>query len=399
MPQSPSIPLVRLLAMGIGVRFFVDTGIQIFAPYLAAIAAGLEISIVALGALISLRSLMGLAAPVLGAVADRIGYRQVMRFLLLVGAAGAFVLAFSWALWIAALGILLMGVGLFPFAPVLQAYMSGQIPYARRSRGLGVVEYGWALASIVGLSVAGLMIDRFGWRAPFLALGAGLLLAFFVFGALPRTRAAQAGTRTKDVVLRWRQWPQRLRGLLTLESNIASTWAAITANGLSVFATSNISIVYGAWLSREYGLTTTRLGLVALVLGLAELSGSVLVSVLGDRLGKYRSVLASMTFSVAAYVLLPFLNFRVLAIVAGLVLLRFLFEVSLVSNISLLSEQVPTQRGKVLTLASAAVTIGVALASAIGPLTYSWWGIWGPGLISAVAALGATVLFYLRVTE
>lgn len=385
--------------MGVGVRFFVDTGIQIFSPYLAAIAAGLEISIVALGALIGVRSLMGLTAPVLGAVADRIGYRQVMRFLLLMGAAGMFVLAISWNLWIAALGILLMGVGLFPFAPVLQAYMSGQIPYARRSRGLGVVEYGWALASIVGLSVAGLMIDRFGWRAPFLAMGAGLLLAFFVFGALPRTRAAHSRTRTKDVVLRWRQWPQRLRSLLTLESNVTSTWAAITANGLSVFATSNISIVYGAWLSSEYGLTTTRLGLVALVLGVAELSGSVLVSVLGDRLGKYRSVLASTAFTVVAYVLLPILNFRVLAIVIGLLMLRFLFEVSLVSNISLLSEQVPTQRGKVLTLASAAVTIGVAVASTIGPLTYSWWGIWGPGLISAVAALGATVLIYFRVIE
>lgn len=385
--------------MGIGARLFVDTGIQIFAPYLPAIAAGLGISIVTLGALNSVRSLMGLTAPVLGSIADGIGYRQVMRALLLVAAAGMFVFALSWHLWVAAAGMILMGLGVFSFAPVLQAYMSAQIPYERRSRGLGIVEYGWALAGIAGLSISGLLIDRFGWRAPFWVLGVGLLLAFFVFGALPVTRSKYTSAGAGAILLRWRQWPARLLDLVTLESNVRSVWTAIVANGLNVFATANISIVYGVWLSREYGLTSTRLGLVALALGLSELLGSVLVSLLGDRLGKYRSVLVSTACTVGAYTLLPFLNFRVLAIVAGLTGGRFLFEISIVSNISLLSEQVPTQRGKVLTLATAAVTLGVAIASITGPIAYSSWGIFGPGFISAGTALLSTFLIVRWVND
>ena len=389
----------RLLTMGVGVRLFVDTGIQIFGPYLFAISAGLGISIVSLGVLNSLRSLMGLAAPVIGSIADGIGYRSTMRALLVMAAAGMFVFALSWNLWVTAVAMILMGVGLFSFSPVLQAYISGQIPYARRARGLGIVEYGWALASIIGLSVSGLLIDRFGWRAPFWALGVALLAAAFVFGALPGRPAGQSNASAAAAFTHWRKWAARLLELVMLETNARSAWSAIAVNGLNVFATATISIVYGVWLTREYGLTTTRLGLVVLALGLSELAGSVLVSLLGDRLGKYRSILASSTCSVAGYVLLPFLNFRVLSIVAGLVVLRFLFEVGIVSNIALLSEQVPTQRGKVLALASATVTTSVAVASVVGPVAYLTWGIFGPALISATAALLAATLAFRWVRE
>lgn len=396
--QSAALPISRLIIMGIGVRLFIDTGIQLFGPYLPAIAGGLGVSVVTLGALNSMRSLTGLAAPIMGAVADRYGYRVVMRGLLLTAAAGTFLFAASHNFGLALVGAFFMGLGLFGFTPVLQAYMSAQIPYERRSRGLGVVEYAWAFASIIGVSSAGLMIERLGWRAPFWVLGAGLLLAFFVFGALPATKRRRESGSARQL-WQWRRWPARLLDLARLESNARSTHAAILANGLAVFATSNVTLVYGVWLSNEYGLTPSRLGLVALALGLSELLGSVLVSLFGDRFGKYRSILLGAAASVFTYALLPFLNVSVLAIVPGLLLMRFLFEVTLVSNISLLSEQVPTQRGKVLTLATAGVTTGLALASFTGPAVYESWGISGVGILSTTSALLATLLFWRRVSE
>lgn len=397
--QERRAPLRRLLPLAIGARIFNDTGIQIFGPYLAAIAAGLGISIVSLGFLNSLRSLMGLAAPVVGSIADNIGYRMAMRGLLLLGAAGMFILALSSDLWVATAGMLLMGLGVFSFAPVLQAYMSAQIPYRRRSRVLGIVEYGWALAGIVGLSVAGLLIERFGWRAPFLGLGTALCVAFFLFGAFPATPGTHSAAGVRTVFLQWRKWPAHLLSLARLESNARSAWAAILVNGLNVYASASISIVYGVWLSREYGVSTSRLGLVALTLGMAELSGSVLVSLVGDRLGKGRSVLGSSALALVAYVLLPALDFQTLSVVVGLVIARFLFEFSIVSNISLLSEQVPAERGKVLALAAAVVTTGAALASVTGPLTYEAWGISGPAAIAAISALVAVLLTVLWVND
>lgn len=411
-----SVSLRRLLSIAVGARIFNDTGIQIFGPYLAAIASGLGMSIVSLGALNSLRSLMGLAAPVIGSIADNIGYRTTMRALLLLSAAGTLAFALSPNLPVAVVGLIIMGLGLFSFAPVLQAYMSAQIPYHRRSRGLGVLEYGWALAGILGLSLSGLLIDRFGWRAPFLVISAGLLVAFFILGAFPRTPAAGARSQkaAATVSLQWRRWPRRIavriRTLVQLESNARSAWAAMIVNALNVFAASCISFIYGAWLGREYNVTATQLGLVALFMGLAELSGSVLVSLVGDRLGKYRSILGSSIFAVGAYLLLPLLNTfvaqtntlpvaRIIPLIVGLVIARALFEISIVSSISLLSEQVPTQRGKVLTLATALVTSGVAAASVVGPLTYTTWGLTGTTLISAACSFIAAVLAVRWVNE
>lgn len=410
-PPSNSTSLRRLLSIGVGARIFNDTGIQIFGPYLAAIASGLGMSIVSLGALNSLRSFMGLAAPISGSIADNIGYRATMRALLLLSAVGSLAFALSPNLPIAVAGLLIMGLGLFSFAPVLQAYMSAQIPYDRRSRGLGILEYGWALAGILGLSLSGLLIDRFGWRAPFLVISAGLLIAFFIFGAFPRTpTAARSQATAASALLQWRRWPSRIRALLQLESNARSAWIAMLVNALNVFAATNISFIYGVWLGGEYNVTATQLGLVALFLGLAELSGSVLVSLVGDRLGKYRSILGSSIVAVLAYLLLPVLdNFvtqanllpfaRVIPLILGLIISRFLFEISIVSSISLLSEQVPTQRGKVLTLATALVTSGVAAASVVGPVTYTAWGITGPCLIAAACALVAALLMVRWVTE
>jgi predicted MFS family arabinose efflux permease len=132
---------------------------------------------------------------------------------------------------------------------------------------------------------------------------------------------------------------------------------------------------------------------------MAELSGSVLVSLVGDRLGKGRSVLVSSALALVAYVLLPALDFQTLPIVVGLIIARFLFEVSIVSSISLLSEQVPAERGKVLALASAVVTMGAALASVTGPLMYEAWGITGPAAIAAISALVAVMLTVLWVND
>jgi predicted MFS family arabinose efflux permease len=385
--------------MGIAVRLVIDTGIQIFGPYLSQIAAGLGISIVMLGVLNSLRSLMGLAGPGFGSLAASRGYRSTMRFQLLLGAAGVFIFSFSNDVWTAALGMILMGLGIFSVAPILQAYMSAHIPYEERARGLGTVEYAWALAGILGLSLAGLLMDQFGWRAPFWLIGAGLLIAFFVFRALPSGQQKQDKAPVKRERLSLRRWLGQLRDLLTLDENATSAWAAIIAGSLSVFAISNVSMVFGTWLGREYGLSTTQLGLVALTLGLADLAGAIFVSRSGDRLGKYRVVLWGLAGAIIAYLLLPVLNFRLPAAVLGLVLARFFFETSIVGNISLLSEQVPKTRAKVLTLASAAVTLGVAVASLTGPFIYSNWGVLGIGLVSAASVFIATLLVFRLVAE
>lgn len=389
----------RLSAVGITIRLFVDTGVQIFAPFLSVIAAGLGISIIALGALNSLRSLMGLAGPGFGSLTDNIGYRNVLRLQLLLGSAGMFLFSFSQNIFTLLVAVIIMGLGLLSFAAILQAYMSAFIPYQNRARGLGSVELAWALAGIIGLSISGLLIQRFDWRAPFWFLGTGLLIAFFFVGKLPGTDRASGDVKVTVRIPDRHQLAQKLRDLVRIDHNVQSAWGAILVSGLLVFAMVNLGMTYGAWFDREYGLNAAQLGLVALVLGLADLAAIVFVTLSGDRIGKHRLVLASTICSVFAYLLLPMLNAYFFAAIGGLILARLTFEAGMVGNISLLSEQVPSQRAKVLTLSSACVTIGVALGNLTGPMSYSTWGVSTVGLISALAAILASVILFRWVTE
>ncbi|MBK8049055.1 MAG: MFS transporter [Anaerolineales bacterium] len=166
-PPIRQISFRRLIGTGISAKLLVDIGVQIFNPFLPVLANGLVLTVIQMGQLVGLRSAMGLFAPVSGLIADRTSFRLVIRLALFVNAAGFFALGLSHAPWMAVIAILLAGLGASSFIPILQAYVSAGLPYSIRARGLGMLEYSWALTGIVGLSVVGLLIQVTGWRAPF----------------------------------------------------------------------------------------------------------------------------------------------------------------------------------------------------------------------------------------
>lgn len=169
----------------VSTRFFIDTGIQIFMPFLPVIAAGLGVDIITMGRLVSLRSATGLMAPLFGVMADRRGYRTVMRLGLMLNAVGFLLIGLSVNLPMAVVGMLLTGMGTFAFLPSIQAYVSARLPYAIRGRGLGILEYAWALSGIGGLFLAGLLIAATSWRVPFYLLSASMFFFASPSGACP----------------------------------------------------------------------------------------------------------------------------------------------------------------------------------------------------------------------
>jgi len=315
-----------------------------------------------------------------------------------------------------------------------------------------MVEFSWALSGIVGLFLIGQLIALAGWRAPLFVLSGALLVMFFYYRRLPSARAHEDTTilmptppqqhAWKKIGLEisgvaglflatwllnepvWRlplvavvmgvllfliyrglkaakrawEW-SHLKRFLDLGSNKRSAWSTLGTVALTMFAGIHLFISYGSWLIQEYGLGPAQLGTVALVLGSADLCGSVLVSAVGDRLGKRRSVLIGHTAVLLAFCSLPWLNKNIYLAVAGLVLVRFSFEFTVVSNIPLLSEQVPKQRGKLMTLATTTGVLGTAFSSITGPWAYLHYGVWGIGLIPALALTLSLALVVWNVRE
>ncbi len=386
----------QLMAVAISTRLVVDTLTQFFNSFLAIVAVGVGVDAITLGRLVSLRSAVGLAAPVFGTLADRVGYRRIMRLGLLLAASGALLTGISTDVWMIAGGMVLSGLGLSAFVPTLQAYMSARLPYERRAQGIGTLEYSWALAGIIGLSLTGLLIGAAGWRAPFFVISGGLMLGWLAFGFLPSARDGE-GVRLRPTLGAGRgSTVQNLRAFFVLPHSNRSTYALYIANGFFFFAQFHILISHSSWLKTEYGLGPELLGTVALIQGVADLVGSVLVSTITDRVGKKRSVLIGMVGSFVIYATLPFFNTGLLPVVIALGLMRLFFEFGIVSNISLLSEQVPEQRGKVMTLAAAFTLTASTIAGLTGPWAYATYGVWGLGSISAIfTGLAALILWTL----
>lgn len=365
----PAIMTTRLLS---------DTANQMFNPFLAIFAAGIGVSLQQLGVLLSIRSLAGLTGPVFGAMADRYGALPVARFGLMLLAAGLVLLGASTSWLTALLAVLPMGVALGIINPALQAYLGSVIRFERRARALSVAEYSWALAGIVGLLAFGWLISFVGWRGAVFVLAGALVLGQFGLRLLPAQPTAHAVGNGRSV---------RLPALAWLGSAVVA---------LLFFTMFSAMVVHGAWLTDVFATDARSLGVVALVLGVADLVGAALVSVLGSRVNVAGLASVTSVLCAAAYLWLALTAPVTLAAsVALLAVVRFTMQSAFVSVLTLLSEVAPYARGLVMATAAALGQVGMALAALVGPSAYASFGFGSVALISSVGMGVAGLLLVL----
>lgn len=381
--------LAYMVGLGLTAKFFVDISVQLFHPFLTIIAAGMGVGVVTMGRLVSLKNLMGLSAPLLGNLADRLAYRTVMRMGLLLSGAGFLLLAFGSGLPLIIAGMVLSGIGQAGYTPTIQAYLSAKLPYEKRSRYLGILEYSWALAGIIGLFFIGHLMEWYNWRLPLFILAGGFFGMTLIFATLPEVKE---GGRTPG-------GPGTLKSFFDLGKHKKSAWAAVAATFFNFLAISHLMIIHGGWLEIEYGLTAGQLGNVALLMGFADWGASILVSIYGDRIGKRRGVLLGVGGMSLFFLILPLLDVSLPLALTAIALPRFCFEFATVSNFPLLSEQLPPQRGKIMALSFSAGLSGTVITGMTGPAFYLRWGVWGLGPFSLVFSLVSLLLLLLFVRE
>lgn len=364
---------LQLISLVFFARLIIDVGTRMVFPFLSQIAGGLGLTVVGFSWLIFIRGIVGLSGPIFGVWSDRYGRRRMMVTGLLAQSLGMIGIALTHQGW-AVLPMVVFGLGLTAFLPAQQAYISDQVAYERRGRALAAVEFAWAAAAIFLLPVVGWLIDTFGWRSPFFMVGLlSLIGAVFVWRYLP---PAQHHTPAS---LSWLEM-----GQLCLRPNVlASMMVALL---LFVAVTSFVSI-WGIWLNTDFGLKAATLGLVATVIGLAELAGSGLSSLFIDRLGKRRGSGLGLLLAGGMLLLLPLTRSSLPVAMAALVVTGFFMEFTIVSLIPLYSEQAPEARGTMFSL----ILFGIAIGGATGsPITTNLWeayGLWG------VCTVGTACLF------
>lgn len=372
----------RSLLIIIFARTTLNMAFRVVYPFLPAIARGLGISLAGAGQLVALRGIAGLIAPVTGPLANRYGRRRVMETGLLAFAAGSLVLAMANQLWLAVLSFTLVGISKSLYDPAMQAYLGDRIPYEERGRAMGLTELAWSTSWLLGVPASGLLMERLGWRAPWLVLTllgiAGWLLTTRELPpARAATGAAAAGLRATRAAGTVRRW-----GRLLTRRNVASAMIV----GIAVMtANDTVLIVYGAFLESEFGLSLAALGLASIVVGIAEAVAEFGSAGLVDRVGKRRSVAAGLVLLGLSYLLLPRLTGSLVSTLGGVMLMIVSFEFALVSFLPLVSELVPEQRADVLSINVAVLSLAHMLGAGLGGWLWQFRSI-------SVNTLAATAL-------
>ncbi len=378
--------LVRILIVSMIARLVHDASVRVVYPFLPELSAGLRAPVDQVGAVLALRSGVGVLSPLFGILSDRIGHRRTMSASLMLLAIGLGAIGLSDVLWMAATGFVVTGIATATYVPALLAYLSERTPYERRGRILGTLELTWALAGMIVVPALGALIGPLGWRAPFLALAIGAMVCAALTLSLPETPAR---LRAQAVAFR----------IASIFRNRSAT--AFLLVWLLIFLSfENVQVGYASWFETQFGLSAQQRGLTQTLFGVFEIAASAGSSLFLDRIGKKRGVTGGLIILLIGYGML--LMFGPLALWLGLAAMSvaFLgFEFSVVSSLSIGSEQIPQARGTMLSLGVMMSGLGRMVGAVSGSALIAGAGFGAAASLSALLSAAAVALFVLMVHE
>ncbi len=343
-------------------------------PFLAVFARGLGVDISVITGLVANRAIVGALDPFIFPFLEPRG----RKFGMLLGLS-LFVLSmgmvFFWpSLTTLGFSLILSLVAKAIFDPSLTSYLADHIPYERRGTALAISEFAWSSAFIVGVPIAGWIIARSTWSAPFSVLG--------IFGIAAIIFVAVTITDTAKPV-------HHADGILGNAKAIISSPVVLTAFSIGLFTTAAnevVNLMFGVWLEDSFKLQIAALGAASAIIGLSELGGEGMVALFVDRIGKVRATGMGIIVNCIAAILLPMIGHTQLGALIGLFFFYITFEFTIVSLIPLMTEVMPSARATTLSFAGAAHSIGRAIGALSAPILYA---------LGFSMVTGAAVLFNL----
>ncbi len=362
-------------------RILLNTARRFPYPFAPAISRGLEVHVTAVTSMIAGNQAAGIFGMFLGPVADRIGYRTMMLSGLAMLAAGMLAVGFFPNYWIVMSALVLSGLAKSTFDPAFLAYVGERISFSKRGFVIGLTEFSWAGSTLAGIPLAAFLIDRFGWKAPFIALGilglAGMItIRLTIPPDVKKTRSFASADYFGAI------------------RNLGKDQSALGMLGfifLISAANDNLFVVYGVWLEKEFNLSILALGFGTIAIGLAEFLGESMTALFSDRLGLKRSVVAGLAISIICYGALPFLGKSFPFALGGLFVVFLVFEFTIVCSISLCTEFLPGSRATMLSAYLAASGLGRVLGALLGGPVWILGGLPAIGIVSSLISVLALV--------
>jgi DHA1 family inner membrane transport protein len=382
-----SVPrLVWIIGVATLSRLSLNTARRFVYPFAPALSRGLGVPLTAITSAIAINQVTGVLGLFFGPFGDFLGYRMMMLSGVAMLIVGMFAGGFFPFYGVVVLALFLAGMGKSVFDPALHAYVGQQVPYQRRGLVIGVIEFGWAGSSLVGIPLVGLLIERLGWRSPFFALGGLALLSIVALNMLIPKEKRPSGSWS-PLLSFWRNWRRLGQERVSLGMLGCSFFVGV--------ANDNLFVIYGVWLENSFGLSIVALGVSTIVIGMAELLGEGLTASLADRLGLRRSIIMGLVLSGLSYVVLPLLGNSLPLALTSLFVVFLTVEFTIVTSLSFSTEILPDARATMMAGYLAAANMGRVFGALIGGPVWMARGILATGLVSAfISCLGLLALIW-----
>jgi predicted MFS family arabinose efflux permease len=211
-----------------------------------------------------------LLAPFVGLLSDRVGRRRLLLPALLLFAADALILTVAPNLGFAIGFRIVGGMAGAALTPTAFALISEVVPRERQAGAMGLVLFGLTLGIATGPTIAGLLTEHLGWRAPFIATAGGCVLVFLLgLAVLPRS-APEAGRSLR------RSAGRLVEGDILRPMLSKGAWLGSAIAGF---------LLSGEVLRARYGLDTAAVGAAVAVFGIGLAGGNLAVGRLGRSFG------------------------------------------------------------------------------------------------------------------
>ncbi|MDR3532366.1 MAG: MFS transporter [Rhodopila sp.] len=278
----------------------------------------------------------------MGALSDRIGTRLILLIFIVVWSLGAGITGMAGSLTLLFVSRLVLGVGESPINPAGNLVVREWAPASERGFFAGMLNTGALVGPAVGSVVAAQLIESFGWRASFFALGGFGVLVGILWFAIYETpeRARWLGAEERTFILANREInpePGRkaVRSMTVLSLlQTKSMWGLIITQGCAVYTNYLFLSFLPLYLVDIRGLKNIGAGwATGVTYGLAAVGSLVIVAISDrwvrrhrDNLVRARRTSLLVTLALALVLLaLPWLSSTGLIITAISWVLAFAF--------------------------------------------------------------------------
>ncbi len=367
----------------LGITFIDVLGFSILVPIMPYFVRHFGASYVAVGALFATFAFCQfVSAPLWGNVSDRIGRKRVLVISQIGATLGWTGLAFAPTLAWVFVARIVEGISGGNIS-VTQAYVADRVDVAERSRAFAFVGASFSAGLVLGPLAGGLLLARYGYRAPFL-LAAALQLVTLVVTLLylPEDIAARAETASAPKLS---DIPRYFA-----DPSIAPVLVQKLAFSLGLYAWFSVfALVLGA----VSGFSPSQVSYFFAVFGAASIVIQLfVVGRLVDRVGVRTTSNLGFAAALAFFALVPFMHeLPVLAL--QLVLFAFGLSTTNATLATLLTDSSPERvRGTVLGVGSSLEAIAGVSMPIVATAVFATYGAPYSGAISAVFVAVALAL-------